>query len=145
MFHQHLSTSLWTTRCIPWIYVWLNWVTVLFIIKNLQNSKMATIPNSHKLFKSTRILNLFIKSNWREWFTTQKSCQVSIWSVFSVINISFSVNLFLKFGQIGQILHKTDMCFISWPCKEHVKYISKSDLCSCVHPACTRCILRQLK
>ena len=95
---------------------------------------MATLHYSHKLLKSTRILNLFIKSNWREWITTPKTCQVSIWTVFSVINISFSVNLFLKSGQIGQIFHKTDMCFITWPGKECMKYISNCDLCSCVHP-----------
>ena len=34
---------------------------VLFIIKNQQNSKMAALPNSHQLLKSTPILNLFIK------------------------------------------------------------------------------------
>ena len=113
MFHQHLSTSLWTTRCIPWIYVWLNWVTVLFIIKNLQNSKMATIPNSHKLLKSTRILNLFIKSNWRECFTTQKSCQVSIWSVFLwsilvLVSICFS-------NQAKSARFDTKLTFVSFP------------------------------
>jgi len=96
MFHQRLSTILWCTRCIPSMFVWLNYVFVLLIIKNRKKSKMATLPNSHQLLKSTRILNLFMISNWREWFTTPKTWQVRIWSVFSVINISFSVNLFFK-------------------------------------------------
>ena len=64
------------------------------------------------------------KITWRDSFTTPTTCQVSIWSVFSVINITFIAKLFFKSGQIGKILLKTDLCFISWTCKELVKCIS---------------------
>jgi len=106
MFRKHCATSLWSTRCIPWMYVWLNYVFVLFFINNRQISKMATFTNLQQLIKSTRILNLFLKLNWRDGFTTHKTHQVSICSVFSVINISLRANLFLNQANLAKYYSK---------------------------------------